>query len=73
MIIQGNASDFVFRVNEGCQCLQKSDGWPGKNRSDSKNRTDFGCSCKRGVKDTSLLNYGIAAVKNMVQAHGPMI
>ena len=30
MIIQGNASDFVFRVNEGCQCLQKSDGWPGK-------------------------------------------
>ncbi len=30
MIIQGNASDFVFRVNEGCQCLQKSDGRPGK-------------------------------------------
>ena len=30
MIIQGNASDFVFRVNEGCQCLQKSDGQPGK-------------------------------------------
>ncbi len=22
-----------------------------QNRSDSKNRTDFGCSCKRGVKE----------------------
>ncbi len=30
MIIQGNASDFVFRVNEGCQCLQKSDRRRGK-------------------------------------------
>jgi hypothetical protein len=30
VIIQGNASDFVFLVNEGCQCLQKSDGRPGK-------------------------------------------
>ena len=30
MIIQGNASDFVFCLNEGSQCLQKSDGRPGK-------------------------------------------
>jgi hypothetical protein len=30
LCFQGNVSDFVFRVNEGCQCSQKSDGWPGK-------------------------------------------
>jgi hypothetical protein len=55
VIFQSNASDFVLRVNEGCQCLQKSDGRPGKIGRTAKIGPIFAVRVNEGLVSFSVM------------------